>query len=138
MGPFVGGSPMQLDYTLTTSASSAFCSVSQIQTAKTLAATEQSLYSYRDDQTKPKFNGKLDTAMNGDGSAETSVLTEINKTAFEEALKNQIQRFGLQTFFYIPDVQQTEMIFLVEHAHKLTLCNVIDKHLLRSNEPVPI
>ena len=130
MGPFVGGAAQLPDYTL--ASTSLFRSVSQIRNAKALAATEQTLHTRRDDVTVPKFNGRLDT------DTTSLATTEINKTEFEDSLRSLIKRFGLQTFFHVPDSSGTSMVYLVDHSHKVTLSHVIHEHSSRLVEPSPV
>ena len=126
LGPYVGGAPMNIDYKLTSK--STYRSSSQLRSMKALSATEQTLQSNRNDISIPKFHGNLDT----DTSASA---TEMNKSAFEDELRRLIKLIGLQTFFFIPDSSMTEMIFIVDHPHKVTLQAVKDEHTVRMNEP---
>ena len=119
---------MNIDYKLTSKSS--YRSSSQLRSMKALSATEQSLHSTRNDLSIPKFYGNLDT----DTSA---TATEMNKSAFEDELRRLLKLIGLQTFFYLPNPEMTDMIFIVDHPHKVTLEAVKDEHTVRMNEPDP-
>ena len=86
------------------------------------------LHRYRDDAASLKFKGKLSTSA-------ADSTTELSKPAFEDELRRLIKSIGLQTFFYVPNSDVTEMIFIPDHAHKLTLQEVIDEFTLRLEEP---
>jgi hypothetical protein len=104
-GPYVGGSAMNLDYTLACSTAANYRSISQVRAIRTLPATEQMLHRYRDDTSSLKFNGKLNTIT-------TSTTTELNKVAFEGEIRRLIKLIGLQTFFYVPSADKSEMVYL--------------------------
>ena len=128
-GPFTGGSAMNTDYQLISPSVVNYRSISQLRTVKTLTATEQMLNRRRDNVSIPKFNGSLDTS--------TTSTTELNKTHFEEELSCLIKMLGLQTFFYVLSTDETEIIFLPENAHKVTLEKVIEEHEDQMLEPDP-
>ena len=106
--------------------------ITQVRDLKILNSIEQRIHTRRNDTTGLKFNGKLDT------DTSTSSDNELNKTAFEDELKDLISQIGLETFFYVPDPTHTEMLFLPDDAHKLTLDAVIDEYTLRMHEPPPV
>ena len=128
-GFFLGGSPMNISYQLI---SPLRRFISQVRDIKILNSVEQRIHTRRNDTTSPKFKGKLDI----DSSPTSS--TELNKTAFEDELKDLVNQLGLETFYYVPDPTHTEMIYLPEDAHRLTLDAVIDEYTLRMNEPSPV
>ena len=130
-GPYVGGSAMNLDYTLTCSTAANYRSISQVRAIRTLPATEQMLHRYRDDTSSLKFNGKLNTIT-------TSTTTELNKVAFEGEIRRLIKLIGLQTFFYVPSADKSEMVYLPEQGHKVNLLDVIAEHNERLSEPNPV
>ena len=76
-GPYVGGSPMNLDCTLPCSTAANYRSINQVRAIKTLPATEQMLHRYRDDAASLKFKGKLNTSA-------ADSTTELSKPAFED------------------------------------------------------
>ena len=127
-GPFTGGSALNIDYQLVSPTMVNYRSISQLRTIKTLTATEQMLHRRRDDISIPKFNGSLNTSA----SAST---TELNKTHFEEELSRLIKMLGLQNFFYVLSHDQTQMIYLPENAHKVTIGHVIGEYQDRLIEP---
>ena len=130
-GPFTGGSAMNTFYRLISSAIRNYRSISQLRTIKTLTATEHMLHRRRDDISIPKFNGSL-------SSSGSTSITELNKTHFEEELSRLIKKLGLQTFFYVLSPDQTEMIYLPDNAHKVTIASVIEEHESRMMEPDPV
>ena len=127
-GPFTGGSAMNTFYRLISSAIRNYRSISQLRTIKTLTATEHMLHRRRDDISIPKFNGSL-------SSSGSTSITELNKTHFEEELSRLIKKLGLQTFFYVLSPDQTEMIYLPDNAHKVTIASVIEEHESRMMDP---
>ena len=127
-GPFTGGSAMQLDYTLASPSAVNYRSISQLRIVKTLTATEQMLQRRRDDISSLKFDGKLNLK-------ETSSTTELSKTLFETELSRWIKLIGLESFFYVRNEDQTEMIFLPLSSHKITLELVISEYQSRLTEP---
>ena len=129
-GPFTGGSALNIDYQLVSPTMVNYRSISQLRTIKTLTATEQMLHRRRDNISIPKFNGSLNTSA----SAST---TELNKTHFEEELSRLIKMLGLQNFFYVLSNDQTQMVYLPENAHKVTIEHVIGEHQDRLIEPDP-
>ena len=105
--------------------------MSQVRDLKILNSVEQRLQNRRNDTSNLKFDGKLDTDV-------ATSSTELNKTAFEDELKDLINQLGLETFFYLPDPTHSEMIYLPDQAHKVTLDGVIDEYILRNHEPSSI
>ena len=127
-GVYLGGSALTITYTLAGPSSLNFRSINQTRAIRVVTAIEGALNKRRDEITSLKFNGKLDTNI-------SATLTELNKTSFEFELSRLIANHGLQTFFYVPSSGTPDMIFLPDHAHKITVQNVIDEHNSRMLEP---
>ena len=92
----MGGSALNAEYKLVSVQS--YSSTSQLRTEKSLNAAETSLHSQRGNTTSLKFNGKLDVTEEN-----TASLTELNPEGFLRAVGDIVERFCLETFFYIPD-----------------------------------
>ena len=56
-----------------------------------------------------KFNGTLDRH----NSISPLSAGEIDKDEFVEALNRIINKFGLQTFFYLPNTGKTKIVYLI-------------------------
>ena len=61
MGLFVGGAPLEIDYSLA-STSNAYKSASQLRNIKVCTTNENYLHKRKDETTSLKFDGKLDTS----------------------------------------------------------------------------
>ena len=46
---------------------------------------------------------------------------EIDKDEFIEALKRLINKFGSHNFFYLPDTENTKMLYLIRECHSHTV-----------------
>ena len=90
---FMGGS--NLDDTYHLKSNSLYKLTTQLCNAKQSGSSECALLDARMDALKIKFHGKLETAAN--------CTTKYNKEAFLTALKEQVQYYGLQNFFAMPD-----------------------------------
>ena len=64
-------------------------------------------------------------------------LSELNLEAFLRAVEDIVERFGLETFFYLPDTSG-EMKYLPEDPHNFTLKDLIKEHETRLVEPAPV
>ena len=128
-GIYVGGSSLDKDYSLTNR--NGYSGTSQLRSKKSLNLAENSLYTQRDDTTSLKFNGKMDVASN------TVSLSELNLESFLRAVGDTAERFGLETFFYLPS-SSSEMIYLPEDPHTFTLAAVLTEHKSRLVEPSPV
>ena len=131
MGLFVGGAPLEIDYSLALT-SNAYKSASQLRNIKVCTTNENYLHKRKDETTSLKFDGKLDT------SSPTTSQTELDKKQFIHALRDLVQRFGLQTFFYMPNSNLTGMISVVTDSHLVTLEAVIKEYKDRLTEPPPV
>ena len=129
-GTYVGGSPLDNKYKLTQA--HCYSSTSQLRTEKQLSVAESALYTQRNSTTTLKFNGKMDVR-----ESNTASLSELNLEAFLTGVGDTVERFGLETFFYLPD-SLGEMKYLPEDPHTFTLQSVLDEHESRLVEPSPV
>ena len=129
-GTYVGGAALDSAYKLTTKFS--YSSTSQLRTEKSLNVAETSLHSQKGSTTLLKFNGKLDVTEEN-----TASLTELNLEGFLRSVGEVVERFGLETFFYLPDSAGI-MKYLPEDPHTFTLALVLTEHESRCSEPAPI
>ena len=67
----------------------------------------------------------------------TAFLSELNLEAFLRAVEDIVERFGLETFFYLPDTSG-KMKYLPEDPHNFTLKDLIKEHETRLVEPAPV
>ena len=102
---YVGGSSLDASYKLTNQ--NGYSSTSQLRSEKSLNLAENSLYTQRDDTTSLKFNGKMNVTAN------TASLSEMNLESFLQEVGDTVERFGLETFFYLLD-SSGEMLYLPE------------------------
>ena len=128
-GIYVGGSPITSKYKL--SQPDGYNSTSQLRSEKSLNLVETALHTKRDDTTTLKFNGKLDVATN------TASLSELTLEDFLRAVGSIVERFGLETFFYLPDTSGN-MQYLPEDPHTFTLEAVMAEHKSRLVEPAEV
>ena len=127
---YLGGAPLDSGYCLISA--DTYSSTSQLRSIKGLQMAETQLHSHRDSTTSLKFNGKLDVT---DG--EVATLTELNMEAFLRSVSGVIERFGLETFFYLKG-SDSKMKYLPEEPHTFTLNMVIAEHKQRTSDPTPI
>jgi len=66
-----------------------------------------------------------------------STLLELNMETFLRSVADIVERFGLETFFYLPDSDNV-MRYLPEEPHKLTLASVLAEHQSRVTEPAAV
>ena len=69
------------------------------------------------DMVNEKCNGTLDRHK----SSSPLLAEEINKNDFLDALNIIINLFGLQAFFYPPDIGNTKMRYLIRESHSHTI-----------------
>ena len=128
-GTYVGGSPLTIEYKL--SEADGYNSTSQLRSEKSLNLAETALHAQRNDTTSLKFNGKLDVAPN------TASLSELTLESFLRSVGDIVERFGLETFFYLPD-SAGKMQYLPEDPHTFTLQTVLNEHKSRLVEPAAV
>jgi len=116
----VSGDALTSDYKLTSPNS--YSSTSQIRSNRSLNMAETSLHAFRINTTSLNFNGKLDVT-----EGDPSTLSEFNMDAFLHAIADIVERFGLETFFYLPDSDNI-MRYLPEELHNFTLASVLAEH----------
>jgi hypothetical protein len=84
-----------------------------------------------------KFNGKLET-RNSLISVPDSSRTEMDKEEFLSDVLDMVQRYGLQSFFYLPG-PDSQMHNLASEPHSFTLSSVLAKHeACNTPEPSPV
>ena len=126
-GIYVGGDQLTEEYKLASTFS--YTSTSQIRSERSLNVAENALHTQRADTTTLKFNGKLELS-----SENQSTLTELSMEGYLRAVGEMVERFGLQTFFYIMDFLK-KMKYLPEEPHSFTLEEVLTEHKSRLVEP---
>jgi len=99
-----------------------YSSTSQIRSKRSLNIAETSLHALWVSTTSLKFNGKLDVT-----EGDPSTLSELNMECFLRLVACIIERFGLETFLYLPDSDKN-MRYLLEEPHNFTLSSVLAEH----------
>ena len=69
--------------------------------------------------------------------ANTASLTEMNLESFLRSVGDAVERFGLETYFYLPDTEG-DMKYLPEDPHTFTLEAVLTEHKSRLVEPAQV
>jgi len=90
------------------------------------------MYNQRNNTTTLKFNGKMDVK-----EANTASLSKLNLETFLWAVEDIVEKFGLETYFYLPDSSGV-MKYLSEDHHTFTLPLVLDKHKFCLIEPAQV
>ena len=72
-----------------------------------------------------------------DVTGNTASLSEMNLESFLQEVGDTVERFGLETFFYLLD-SSGEMLYLPEDPHTFTLATVLTEHESRLVEPSPV
>ena len=91
-----------------------------------MATNQSNLIQACNDMNIIKLNGKLEIT-----SEETA---ELDKEQFIEAVKKNIQLFGLHAWYYLPGPDGT-MLNLCQDYHTFTLQEVINNYYIRAEEP---
>ena len=94
LGNYLGGCELDNDYHLVNSNSYKY--TSQLRTIKQLSANENKLREDRNSISILKFDGKLELTS-------SSSSKEMDKEQFFQGVRENINFYGLQTFFYLPD-----------------------------------
>lgn len=93
---------------------------------------ESDLRKLKNDSTGIKYCGSLEMkTKKGDLS------TELDKAQFVIAIEESVRAYGLETFFYLPDLEGV-MRNLSETPHLFTVQQVIDEHESRLTELFPV
>ena len=124
-GVFIGGSPLDIEYRMI-SPKLAYKHVSQLRVLKQLQDNQKSLLHAKDSAMTLKFNGKLEI--------EDESSKELDKDQFIDHLKNKMRYYGLQTWFYLPSVND-DMCLLLDESHLFTVAQVIENYNMRMLEP---
>ena len=120
---------MTPDYALSTL--NGYSGTSQLKSEKILNLAENSLYYQRNDTVTIKFNGKVDV------KEDTASFSDLNLEGFLCAVGNTIERFGLETYFYLSDSSGT-MKYFPEDLHTFSLTSVLDEDTSQLLEPSPV
>lgn len=126
-GLFMGGSDLDDDYKLKSQAP--YKLTTQLRNPKQSGSSEQSLMDARTDATKLKFHGKLETSAD--------CTTEYDKEEFLTALREQVNYYGLQNFYAMPD-EDGKMRNLIVDSHLFDLESVKDEYESRLLRPTPV
>ena len=129
-GVFVGGDRLNEQYELASPFS--YASTSQVRSVRSLSIAETALHTQRADNSSLKFNGKLEVTNENQSS-----LTELNMEEFLRSVGETVERFGLQSFFYLKDASK-KMKYLPEEPHSFTLEQVLTEHTSRLVEPIAL
>ena len=124
LGHYAGGCPIDDNYKL--SKINPFKYTSQLRTVKQLSSNETRLIDDRASVSSMKFDGNLELH-------ESLPSTEMNKEQFFQAVSDNINFYGLQTFFYLPF--DGKMRYLVKNIHLFTIDSVTQEHESRLIEP---
>ena len=128
LGNYLGGSDLNHEYKLVKKNSYKY--TWQLRMVKQLSVNEGKLREERNSISTMKFDGKLDLP-------ESAGSTEMDKEQFFQGVQENINFYGLQTFFFLPD-SSNEMRNLVKNTHLFTLEDVINEHDSRLTEPPAI
>ena len=93
LGNYLGGSDLNNEYKLVKKNSYKY--TSQLCTVKQLSVNEAKLREERNSILAMKFDGKLELP-------ESAGLTEMDKEQFFQSVQENINFYGLQTFFFFP------------------------------------
>ena len=118
LGDYLGGSSLNNNYRLTKANSYKY--ITQVRTIKQLSNNETKLREDRNSITTMKFDGNLELSK-------SSSSTELDKEQFFQCVNENVNFYGLQTFFYLPD-STNEMRYLIKNTHLFTLEDVIQEH----------
>ena len=128
LGTYLGVSDLDNEYRLMKKNSYKF--TSQLRTVKQLSANETKLREERNSISTMKFDGKLELS-------DSSRSTEIDKEQFFQSVQENINFYGLQTFFFLPDTSN-QMRNLVKNTHLFTMQDVSKEHNSRLVEPTVV
>ena len=121
LGLYVGGSPLNLDYSPSKRAPLSYRSSFQVRTSKAIAAAEKTLYDSKRNINEVKFHGHLELPKDS-----IKASKELDKVDFLKDLDTLIGNFGLESFFYLPLL--SDMKYLVDDSHHFTVDDVIREH----------
>lgn len=128
LGTYLGGSPLNCDYTAV-GGDFYYSSTTQLRSIKHLPVLEALLQKKKDDPSTRQFNGQLETIA-------SSSVSELDKEEFIRAIEDIVDRYGFESFFYVPHpLQPTTMINLAEEPHTLSFEQVITDHNDRLVQP---
>ena len=124
LGYYIGGCSINDNYKL--SHPNPFKYTSQLRNVKQLSSNKIKLIDNRSSISTMKFDGNLELTK-------SSPLTEMNKDQFFEAVSDNMNYFGLHTFFYLPF--KGKMMNLIKNVHLFTIDTVTTEHESCINKP---
>ena len=127
-GIFQGGAELDSSYCMNPKPCYRYST--QLRNTKSLERIESHLHSNMKDTSIVKFNGKIETSKT---SSANGSRTETDKEEFISEVQDMVQRYGLQSFFYLPG-SGNMMKNLSEEPHSFTLDGVLSEHRLRDKE----
>ena len=116
---YVGGCALDDKYRLVSPNS--YKSVCQLCSEKGLLEAEKMLRTIKDNVLVPKFDGKLTIPKDHSLSGK-----ELDKVDFIRKMKSEMNRFGLQTFFFVRFGSDTKCI--IESPHHFSVESVTSEH----------
>ena len=128
LGDSIGGASLTNDYKL--SKPNPYKFTSQLRSIKQLSINESKLREERNNISTMKFDGNLELS-------ESSSSTELDKEQFFQSVNENINFYGLQTFFFLPD-SSGDMKSLMKNIHLFALDDVTNEHDSRLTEPPAI
>lgn len=125
LGDYLGGSKLNIEYKLIKKNSYKY--ISQLCNVKQLSANKTKLREERNSTSTLKFDGKLEltNSMNSN---------KMDKEQIFQCIQENIIFYGLQTFFYLPDLSN-QMRNLVIFTHLFTLEDVTEEHNSQLTKP---
>ena len=126
---YVGGCALDINYRLVPPNS--YKSVCQLHSEKGLLEVEKMLCTIKDNVLVPKFDGKLTIPKDHSLSGK-----ELDKVDFIRKMKSEMNRFGLQTFFYV--CFSTEIKCIIKFPHHFSVESVTTERNYRLLSSSPI
>ena len=109
LGLFMGGSPLNLKYDQVDPAN-AYSFTTQLRHERHLPNIENALQKKKQNMSIIKFDGKLDVKEG---------TKELSKNEFILAVKETVDMYGFETFFYVPHPHKNKMINISKYPHVL-------------------
>lgn len=126
----MGGDTLDENYNLESSFS--YSNISQIRSERSLNIAETALHAQRSELTSSKFNGTIDVS-----EGDPSTLSELNTEGFLRVVGDMVERFGMQSFFYLLDSLGV-IQYLPEEPHTFSLAQVQATHTSHLSEPAAV
>ena len=119
-GLYIGGDALTASYA--SSSPDSKSNTTQLRSVNELQIAENFLHSQKNNTTSLKFNGRSDVIEENSIS-----LSEFIMEAFSRSVVGLVESFGIDTFFYIMDIDGS-MKYLQEEPHHFTLELVQAEH----------